>query len=752
MQIDRNIWGPETEWITNTVDNNTVTSLRAALGAYMTHQFGDYLASEMTLNALIDNSINFCAAVEDTRDFYKAKSLVFDDNGDILPLYEDAEAINFAWVINPYWAYGNGMSGYIPYWVNDDKNRWSEWASKSAMESADGNFGFQATPIFKQKLNKIIGFIYVCVSTDDTVESGTIEMTLESWISSGHTTRPYLRRVFMQLATCSNPGVTSWNGFCNSIDDYFDITLNLECSSEIKSKGSLKSSYGFYADSSRKQQVTIMGFNNSDYEYVNSGHHPIGVDPDETHYFYNVDHDKVAYIREYSEDLIEEIYHQVAFYGIFFTGAKNYNQTFPLSDNDVYCGTIDENGFTHGEYTRGADNLLQPQFEWEDTEDSPYDPLRPPTPPNNWSTDFPSKYSTYAKYLANHWYLFSDNDLYKFFAEVNNVDLNTLDKNTTYGLNPIDGVLQVKRIFANFTTAKNHLSTTASQYTKIGSLQLDIGSQVANVATFNETYTKDCGTKYAGEIYPDFRTYAPFTSICFYDAFCGVIELQPEKVLNKYISVEQTIDFLLGDKITSVYASPDGSVSKRVRIATLHGNCAEDIPVNGQAVADYQRNKYILTQQKTQQEYTTAGRFAMGVGGATISAVEGNFVGAIAQIIGAGENLGAGITGIKTTEQLLEHTVPSIVRVSQGSANVEDGVIFPPMLIIFPPKMLESYNESDYADKTGFSGYKIDTLANCGVGTHIVSHPRIEISGTSSEMYTIVDQLQKGIYVKPELE
>ena len=91
MQIDRSIWGPETEWITNNVDNNTVTSLRAALGAYMTHQFGDYLASEMTLNALIDNSINFCAAVEDTRDFYKAKSLVFDDNGDILPLYEDAE-------------------------------------------------------------------------------------------------------------------------------------------------------------------------------------------------------------------------------------------------------------------------------------------------------------------------------------------------------------------------------------------------------------------------------------------------------------------------------------------------------------------------------------------------------------------------------------------------------------------------------------------------------------------------------------
>ena len=218
MQIDRNIWGPETQWITNTIDNNVAYSFRAALGAYMTHNWNDYLNSELELNALIDNGLNFCAAVEDKRDFYKAHSIVFDDNGDILPLYESTELINFLWAINPYWSYGHGMEGYLSYWVNDFPDRWADWNSRSAMLSADGHFGFQATPIFKQKLNKILGLLYVRVSSTNTVEASTTEMTLGTWISSGHNTRPYLRRVFMMLATCSNPGVNDWNGFCHSTD------------------------------------------------------------------------------------------------------------------------------------------------------------------------------------------------------------------------------------------------------------------------------------------------------------------------------------------------------------------------------------------------------------------------------------------------------------------------------------------------------------------------------------------------------
>lgn len=741
MAINESIWGSSTDW----------SDVMHSMAKRLTSPMYTLLDNTLTLNERVDNSVCFCGAIQDKYTWHKANPLLLQSQNDSLELFEQEEVTNMLWL----WTAGGNQGDFkVINWTNNN-NRWAEYNQKSDIQSY--YFNANIRPIFNIKINKLLLLpSVIAFRTTDPDESydDPYSMSLATWIDSGHTTYPYLATLkiepYVNVGTDNTP---DWRPAYDSYDHYFLCTANSELTEDAKSLGSqnqtINYSLGGYA--SWKFTDCIMGINTDFSPYWFSGM-PYGFDKDFSHYISSAS--KIRYCREYSEDLIEEIRHQLAFFGVFFIGDKYTGSinTLTLTHNSVYCGIIDENGYTHGDYSHGSDNEDRQQFTWEDSSESNYDPDTPPPPPNNWSNDFPTKYSVYAKYLANHWYLFDDSDLYKFFAEVNNVDLSTLDKNATYGLNPIDGVLQVKRIFANFTTAKNHLSTIASQYTKIGSLQLDIGSQIANVATFNETYTKDCGTKYAGEIYPDFRSYAPFSSICFYDAFCGVIELQPEKVLNKYITVEQTIDLLLGDKITSVYASPDGSVNKRVRIATLHGNCAEDIPVNGQAVADYQRNKYILTQQKTQQEFTTAGRFAMGVGGATISAVEGNFVGAIAQVIGAGENLGAGITGIKTTEQLIEHTIPSIVRVSQGSSNVEDGVIFPPMLIIFPPKMLESYNESEYADKAGFSGYKIDTLANCGVGTHIVSHPRIEISGTSSEMYTIVDQLQKGIYVKPILE
>lgn len=743
MAVNESIWGASNTWV-DVLNNMCKTTSTTMYGL---------LDDTLVLNELVDNTVCYFGAVQDENTWYKAEQIIFESTTDAYPLYETEDITNCLFLLNNTYQYGYGNPGQIAFWLQASfHDQWSKYETKASISTSFLNTSIK--PLFNIKLNKILWQPHVFAFDDadiNTSSSGhSVSCTLQEWISTRHTQYPYLSQLTMypyyNNGTDENP---NWIPMYDTYDDIYYWAINKKLSERVQDYGD-KTIDILYAERATNSKLTelVMGLYASNYSSMNGGF-IFASDPDTTHYIH--DSTWIRYCREYSEDLIDEIRTQIAFYGVFFIGDA-YTGTLndlTLTHESVYCGIIDENGYTHGDYSNGTDNEDRQQFEWEDSSESNYDPDVPPTPPNNWSNEFPSKYSVYAKYLANHWYLFDDADLYKFFAEVNNVDLSTLDKNATYGLNPIDGVLQVKRIFANFTTAKTHLMTSASQYTKIGSLQLDIGSQVANVATFNETYTKDCGTKYAGEIYPDFRSYAPFSSICFYDAFCGVIELQPEKVLNKYITVEQTIDLLLGDKITSVYASPDGSVNKRVRIATLHGNCAEDIPINGQAVADYQRNKYILTQQKTQQEYTTAGRFAMGVGGATISAVEGNFVGAIAQVIGAGENLGAGITGIKTTEQLLEHTVPSIVRVSQGSSNVEDGVIFPPMLIIFPPKMIESYNESEYADKSGFSGYKIDTIANCGVGTHIVSHPRIEISGTSSEVYTIVDQLQKGIYVKP---
>lgn len=736
MQIDRNIWGPETQWITNTIDNNVAYSFRAALGAYMTHNWNDYLNSELELNALIDNGLSFCAAVEDKRDFYKAHSIVFDDNGDILPLYENTELINFLWAINPYWSYGHGMEGYLSYWVNDFPDRWSEWSSRSAMLSADGHFGFQATPIFKQKLNKILGFLYVRVSSTNTVEASTIEMTLGTWISSGHNTHPYLRRVFMMLATCSNPGVNDWTGFCHSTDYYFDITLNLDCSYEIKSKGSMKSSYGFYAASSKKQQVTIMGFSDDDWAYIDSGHHPIGVDPDETHYFYNENHDKVAYIREYSESLIEEIYHQVAFYGIFFTGEVNYNETCSLYDNKILCGTIDEDGFTHGEYTRGIRNLLQPQFDWEDTEDSPFDPNYEPI-----SEDYRAHGTHLSATAHAHGgnYYFSDtaSAFTTLLNEINNITVPSggwQEDNTFYGQEPLSCIIESRLIFMQNPYTDNSSAVQLGAFTSQDvSLPFKLSTEIQEYVyppIKVQTY------------YNDFRDYAPYTSVFLWFPFCGSLELDTNIVMGHYINLTEEIDPLTGD--IKVIVRVDDS-----EYYTMTGNCACDLSVSGFNMSQYAQTRLSLQMQQVGAQFNAGASLIGGLSGGSIAASLKNPTGATLQMLGGGINYGGSLYQARQYKNLNFKMKPSVGRADKAAGNIEEGAVYLPMIIVTRPRILPEY-ETSLAGYIAQNGIATHTIGKIGDQTGFVQceNPHVDVTATPEEQAQIAQLLESGIRIK----
>lgn len=453
----------------------------------------------------------------------------------------------------------------------------------------------------------------------------------------------------------------------------------------------------------------------------------------------------------------EAVRHATACFGMFFTDSETYAETAQLDDDTMHLGVLVD-GIGYGEYTSGEKNTEQPQFGWKTMNESDYDPLNPPTPPqpslpDNWKDSTNPHYSIANRILPNHWYLCDEFLLKEVFSKLTDIDLNTLDKNLTYGLNPIDCVIQMKRIFFNYSIALEQLTPTQVTDIAIGKKAINITPSPSNslvVTEYNRPYTFECVTGYpVGEpsIYRDFRSYLPYASCAFYDAFCGIIEIDPAKILNKYITITQTVDFLSGDKITSLYAS-ENQQNRGERIATLNGNCSENLPINGVQAADFIRNNYLLMQAKDISIWSTISKSAMGAGGASISGLMGNTIGAATQAIGTIANAEIASINTETINYQLQHSTPAVSKISVGTSTVEIGVVSGPTLFLYIPRMDENYNQLLYGNLTGFAGYKVVKPKDLTAGTHIFSHPKVSISGTRSEAYMLVDQLQKGIIIK----
>lgn len=756
MAINEDIYGDSTQWEDYWQGSCKMTSY----SLWSKVRSGDW-----ELNEPIDNSVCYCGAIGN---FYAANPIAFfKTNNERVLMYPETNVHNMLFMLNRAnkdgWAFDGGS-------IRGTNNKWSEWNNIYDLPEYYNMYSSQI--MFNFKLNKLLFVPYVAASETNTINASSTEYTLGDWIKNHSVDHPYLHQVYLTTyynrGTIDNP---EWASAEVDSGHYIWLNKNAEFSPEFYNRGdrNVKISYCIGAKADERQRLIIMGLGKSSgadsiTDAIPFTSTPIGFDSDLTHYIYddNENPSSVRYIRAYSEDLVKEIYSQIAFLGVFFLGEGDGSfDNVKLTSDRVYLGTIEEGGYTYGNYTHGEENADQPQYSWEDTSESDYDPNATPPIPDNWKTDFPYHLTNGERTLTNHWYLFNETDLYGAFLAINEVDLENLDLNSTYGMNPIDGVLQTRRVYFNKTKASQVLNVIQMDLITIGVLVLPLPSEgttpprqiYSYYVKNNIMYDFDCG--YIDVTEPkgmhDFRAYSPFTSAVFYDAFCGITEIDPSKFLNKTLKVVQTVDFLTGDKITSLYAKPLGSSDTQYcRIATVQGNCAEELPINGLATSDYQRNKYMLAGQMALQAIGTFGKAAMGAAGATISAVSNNPAGASLQGVGTTMNTLGGVGSLILSQHEYAHLIPSAVRVSNGSANVESGLIFPPMIIMFNPRMIEEYNQEQYKLLTGFAGYKVDTLENCGVGTHVVSHPKLEIPCTSSEMYMIQDQLQKGIFVKEE--
>lgn len=318
-------------------------------------------------------------------------------------------------------------------------------------------------------------------------------------------------------------------------------------------------------------------------------------------------------------DNVEYLMRGCAAYGLFF--ADDYYTLNQAGrdidrwiDNNMCCGTINEDGRTNGDYTRGLQNMLQRQFDWSDSTESPFDPSVPPIPENTYSTQtvfnqigdlttMTHRYVLEAGAVENLgtalWTITSDLTIGQTdYSELNQKILDTFQSS-----NPIDCIVSLQRYPMNIPKSDNTL-------VKLGNYETVIPAHTMEKTVY--VYLFEMKNKILPLFYDSFLDYEPYTHFELYVPFCGTTSIEPADVLNRKLAVQLVVDFTTGT--CTGYIMSDNLVIK-----TVNGQIAIDIPVSGlqQITAASQINNAIATAAAAQKQEVAATLGTVSISGIT---------------------------------------------------------------------------------------------------------------------------------------
>lgn len=275
-----------------------------------------------------------------------------------------------------------------------------------------------------------------------------------------------------------------------------------------------------------------------------------------------------------------------AYYGLYFADG-----TYSLSssgqdetrwtDPNICLPIISEQGYTDGSYTRGAYNVTNPAFEWKDTTRSPYNPSRPPTPTNEYDTtttfatigDLATLTKQYI--LSGTFVKLLGEQLYNCIVDLtdNDTDVTELSnkiKSEFLVNDPIDCIVSLRR----FPTQPPIKQQGDDNLVHLLLGRYDTLLSVYELAHPTGTYTFTLSTP----IYPvfgdSFADYEPYVSMELYIPFCGTVQLHPQDILGRKLSVKLIMDYTTGTATAFV-------LSGDLAIETITGTLGVDIPVSG---------------------------------------------------------------------------------------------------------------------------------------------------------------------------
>lgn len=284
-----------------------------------------------------------------------------------------------------------------------------------------------------------------------------------------------------------------------------------------------------------------------------------------------------------AEETYEYLMRTCAHYGLYFAdgdyslGNSGQDETRWVDPN-MCLPIISDQGYTNGDYTRGAYNVTNPAFEWKDTTHSPYDPAHPPTPTMSYdSTTTFNDISNIATLTRRYaltkqdvedlgselWQISSDiinniqnDEWYKYTADVMDTFLVT---------DPLSCIVSLQKYPMTIPEQSGPVNI------KLGKAETSISANITKATAKTYYFTPvTIQPRFGGS----FMDYEPYTHFELYVPFCGTTELDPRDILGRTLSVNLVVDFNTGTCVAYV-------LSDSLVIETINGSLAIDIPVTG---------------------------------------------------------------------------------------------------------------------------------------------------------------------------
>lgn len=459
----------------------------------------------------------------------------------------------------------------------------------------------------------------------------------------------------------------------------------------------------------------------------------------------------------------ETILKWAACFGLPFTDKEKYTFNADYLDDDLYLPIIDDNGITHGEYTKGADNANNEYLDLDSIRDKDYDPAEHKDPntysdTTNWNNvDFRQAFTKR--------YLLTSSQVAGLATELwaaqsskpADIDYHNFAIDEYLTNNPIDTIVSLKYFPCTFSDVAPAVVHLGKYTTNIAATALGTSVRIIDFAPI------ECFPHFG-----DFRDYEPHTELAMYIPFCGTVKIPTAECMGNYVSVKLAIDTSTGAATGYVIVSKSGAGG--ICVATCQGMAAIDIPVSGLQSANLANAVFNATANWTQTQINNfsanSGMFrhmggAMGaiargmtnsiglsdvkggVLGGPIGAA-GTLVNSLNPITALQRGLNIDLDNAKADYELSHIQVPTRLV---GSASPALGCVIELdcRLIIYRP-VTDENALSNYAETVGYATVQGGTVGQFNgftVGTIDVSG----INATAKEKQAIAAAFANGVYL-----
>ena len=645
-------------------------------------------------------------------------------------------------------------------WASHVGMKYEQWSPLSPSTSDSFNNNYPLMPYTYYPIKSLILSIEVrCIAADAVNTTSAFWVTLDAWKNTYNTYHICGMRLFIRNCVIINSATLqlTYNDDRTQADGYTAGQLAVMQTFNIMNNGALRDTE-FLTLNMPEQNNNRCAYIFDETATLNNldALHLIGVLPcwqyfagqsvksyggNDRHIFYSI---------PYSADNYEKCMKIAALFGCYFTPSNKITFDNDMTDADLCLSVVDENGVTHGQYTRGTGNTNNSLYTKSSIRDIDYDPTKPPVPvdTNTYSniTGFNSisggasmtkRYvldkANVDKLADDLWTISSELAQVQGSQDYDHFEAKVIDNFLV--TNPIDSIVSLKR----FPFDVPHTFSQNKELVKLGKNT----ATAQGYATYNVFNT----VQFTGvNIFPRFGgcflDYEPYTSYEVYVPFCGTTNLQAADILGHTLNIRLQIDLLTGT--CTAYIMADSLV-----IETLTGSVGCDLQVTGTDTT-YMNSAIVNSitnarNAKTQQEVTDL---------STISP-SGLFSAITNPWKAAGEKTTAE-TNRYQADYNLQHIQAPLHSMGTASALTGWYQEFNARLMIYYPEgdaIISSVppslaNLTNYGHTTGFATVDNKTLSNY-TGLTVCSD--VDLSGisqaTATEKQMIYNALTGGIYI-----